>query len=64
MKAKVRCKVRSKTIKTKLKISWEERKEKKRERIDMQSYIEVDEEDLYRLKIHCKGKRTVGKATE
>ena len=28
----------------------------------MQSYIEVDEEDLYTLKINCKGKRTVGKA--
>ena len=27
----------------------------------MQSYIEVDE-DLYTLKINCKGKRTVGKA--
>ena len=26
----------------------------------MQSYIEVDEEDLYTLKINCKGKRTVG----
>ena len=27
----------------------------------MQSYIEVDKEDLYTLKINCKGKRTVGK---
>ena len=27
----------------------------------MQTYIEVDEEDLYTLKINCKGKRTVGK---
>ena len=27
----------------------------------MQSLIEVDEEDLYTLKINCKGKRTVGK---
>ena len=33
----------------------------KEERIDMQSYIEVDKEDLYMLKINCKGKRTVGK---
>ena len=30
----------------------------------MQSYIEVDEEDLYTLKINCKGKRTVGKANK
>ena len=30
----------------------------------MQSYIEIDEEDLYTLKINCKGKRTVGKANE
>ena len=44
-------------------IYWEERKERK-ERIDMQSYIEVDEEDLYTLKINCKGKRTVGRANK
>ena len=30
----------------------------------MQSYIEVDEEDLYTLKINCKGKRTVGQASK
>ena len=30
----------------------------------MQSYIEVDEEDLYTLKINCKEERTVGKAKE
>ena len=30
----------------------------------MQSYIEVDKEDLYALKIICKGKRTVGKASK
>ena len=30
----------------------------------MQSYIEVDEEDLYTLKINCKGKTTVGKTNE
>ena len=29
----------------------------------MQSYIEVDE-DLYTLKINCKGKRPVGKANK
>ena len=27
----------------------------------MQNYIAVDKEDLYTLKINCKGKRTVGK---
>ena len=27
----------------------------------MQSSMEVDKEDLYILKINCKGKRTVGK---
>ena len=30
----------------------------------MQSYIEVDKEGLYTLKINHKGKRTVGKAKE
>ena len=30
----------------------------------MQSYIEVDKEDLYTLKINCKGKRTVGRANK
>ena len=28
-----------------------------KERIDMQSWIEVDEENLYTLKMNCKGKR-------
>ena len=37
-------------------------KKEKKERLDMQSYIEVDKEDLYTLKLNCKGKRTVGKA--
>ena len=44
-------------------IGSEERRERK-ERIDMQSYIEVDTEDLYSLKINCKGKRAIGKAKE
>ena len=30
----------------------------------MQSYTEVDKEDLYMLKINCKGKRTEGKANK
>ena len=30
----------------------------------MQGQSEVDKEDLYILKINCKGKRTVGKANE
>ena len=40
-----------------------ERKGKK-ERIDMQSYTDIDEEDLYILKINFKGKRIVGKTKE
>ena len=28
----------------------------------MQRQIKVDKEDLYMLKINCKGKRTIGKA--
>jgi len=36
----------------------------KKERIDMLSSTEVDEEDLYTLKINFKGKRTVGKANK
>ena len=39
-------------------------KQRKKERIDMQSWIEVDKEDLYVLKINCKGKRTVAKANK
>jgi len=30
----------------------------------MQSYIEVDKEDLYTLRINCKGERTIGKANK
>ena len=36
----------------------------RKERIDMHSLIKVDKEDLYTLKINCKGKRTVGKANK
>ena len=36
----------------------------KKESIDIQSYIKVDEEDLYILKINCKEKRTVAKANK
>ena len=39
-------------------------KERKKKRIDIQSSIEVDEEDLYTLNVNCKGIRTVGKAKE
>ena len=37
---------------------------KKKEGIDMQNQIVVDKEDLYMLKINCKGKRTVGIANK
>ena len=49
---------------------WEERKEReekrkeREEKIDMQSKIEVDEEDLCILKINYKGQRTVGKGNK
>ena len=36
----------------------------KKERIDMQSLIEVDEEDLYTLKISCKGEKAIGKEND
>ena len=39
-------------------------RKKKKERTDMQSYIEVDKEDLHILSINGKGKRTVGKANK
>ena len=37
---------------------------KKKERIDMQSQIKVDKEDLCTLKINCKEKRAVGKVNK
>ena len=39
-------------------------KKENKERIDVHSQIEVDKEDLYTLKINCKGERTVGKANK
>ena len=36
----------------------------RKERIDMHSLIKVDKEDLYTLKVNCKGKRTVGKTNK
>ena len=49
-------------MKIKLTNIWEEMEERK-ERIDIQNLIEVDE-DLYALKINCKRKGTVGKANK
>ena len=40
------------------------RGKERKERIDMQSQIGIDEEDLYTLKFNYKGKRTVGKANK
>ena len=37
---------------------------KRKKRIEMQSYRQVDKEDLYTLKSNQKGKRTVGKANK
>ena len=39
-------------------------RKRKKERIDMQSLIEGDEEDLYTLKISCKGKKAIGKEND
>ena len=39
-----------------------ERKKRKKEQIC--KLKKIDKEDLYALKINCKGKRTVGKANE
>ena len=58
--AKARCQVGNKAMKTKL-TNLLRGKERKKERIDMQSLIEADEADLYTLKVNCKGKRTVGR---
>ena len=61
-KTKARCQVGNEAMETKVTnmLRGKERKEEKKERterIDMQSSIEVDE-DLYTLKINCKGKIT------
>ena len=40
------------------------RGKERKERIDMQSQIGIDEEDLYTLKFNYKGKRTVEKANK
>ena len=37
---------------------------KKRKKEQICKVVEINEEDLYTLKINCKGKRTVGKASE
>ena len=50
-------------MKRKLTIWWEKRKERE-ERKNRSAKLEVDKEDLYILKINCKGKRTVGIANE
>ena len=56
-KTKARCQVGNEAMETKVTnmLRGKERKEERTERIDMQSSIEVDE-DLYTLKINCKGK--------
>ena len=61
-KTKARCRVGNKAMKTNLTNML--RGKERKERIDMQSQIEIDEEDLYTLKFRCKGKSTVGKANK
>ena len=48
----------------KIKVTNMLRGKERKEKVDMQSYIEIDEENLYTLKINCKGKRTVEKANK
>ena len=59
-KTNARCQLRNKAMKMKL-TNILRRKERKN---GYESYTEVDEEDLYTLKINCKGKRTVVKANK
>ena len=59
-KTKARCQVGNKAMRTKL-TNMLRGKERKKEQIYR---VEVNEEDLYTLKINCKGKRTVGKANK
>ena len=46
----------NKAKKTKLTNMLRGKERKKWKRVNMQSYIEVDKEDLYALKIHSRGK--------
>ena len=62
-KIKARCQLGNKAIKKKTNICWDERKERK-EGKNRYAKLNVDKEDLYTLKINCKGKRTVGKANK
>ena len=61
-KTKARCQVGNKAMKTNLTNML--RGKERKERIDMQSQIGIDEEDLYTLKFNYKGKRTVVKANK
>ena len=50
-------------MKTKL-TSMLKGKKKKQRKNRCANLIEIDEEDVYTLKINCKGKRTVGKVNK
>ena len=60
-KTKARSQPGNKAMKTKL-TNMLRRKERKKRKHEQICKIGVDKEDLYTLKINCKGKRTVGKA--
>ena len=60
-KTKARCQLWNKAMKIKL-TSMLRGKKRKEEQIC--KVKQVDKEDLYTLKINCKGKRTVGKANK
>ena len=50
-------------MKTKLTNMLRGKERKKWKRVNMQSYVEVDKEDLYALKIHSRGKEQWEKQT-
>ena len=48
----------------KIKLTDMSREKQRKKRKNRYAKLEVDKEDLYMLKINCKGKRTVGKRKE
>ena len=60
-KTKARCQLWNKAMKIKL-TSMLRGKKRKEEQI--RKVKQLDKEDLYTLKVNCKGKRTVGKANK
>ena len=61
---KARCQFGNKAMKIKLTNMLRGIERKKRKKEEICKVKQVDKEDLYILRINCKGKRTVGKAKE